>query len=189
MNIEDNNILVTYTYDDLDRLIYKNYYKTDVPYSISNGPRSGKSFVNEKKPKKLIYQDVYTYKGKRLLSPNIKRVHQPLIEASAIRVINQVTVSANIMCQSTVLASGFMWSTNNDTIFRAMLRPANFFKYGDDSGNINMLDAGVSLPFKSFKGPNAVGAKRHIITSSPTIYIKAFAQVETGTLFSKTIEI
>lgn len=177
-----NENLVTYTYDEWDRVLYKNVFRIDVPYrssvnaqnnSIQNIPQQ------DRKPKKLIYQDVYTYKnGTRKVAPSIKRVHQPVIEFSASRVSNIITLNGDITCRSKVLASGFIWSTTgvDATVAEAMM-PPNYFK------------GAASATRQIYTGANALGTLTHTLTSASTHYVKAFAQVETGTLFSKTITV
>jgi hypothetical protein len=182
MNIDENGNLVTYTYDEWDRILYKNVYKTDVPYRSAINANNGNIQnldTSVKRPKQLLYQDVYTYKkGIRRVAPAIRRVYQPVIDFTATKVSNIITLKSSFMCKSKVLASGFIWSTSSSdaTVGEAMM-PPNYFKGG---GN---------LPRQVYTGANALGTKIHTINSGSTHYVKAFVQIETGTLFSKTITV
>lgn len=185
---EDYN-LVTETYDDLDRLIYRNYYKFDVPYTSALNPDPSSNqrlYVPQevRKPKKLLYQDVYTYKGERRLSPSIKRVYQPVIDFTATRVSNTITLIGNFTCRSKILASGFIWTTLNSeaTVVNAMT-PRDYFKSSIPLTGIPSVSEQV------YKGSSAIGTKTRTINSATTHYVKAFVQIETGTLFSKTITV
>lgn len=180
---EPNEGLVTYTYDDYDRLLYRNVYQTDIKTQRSRF--SSGSTLNSNtdfKPKKLLYQDVYDYNN--LGQSTVKRVYQPVIEfVSAVRDSSTsaiIILTANITCKSQVVASGFVSTTvSKEALLGAFLTP------NTTSGN-DLYDTA------SFRGENAVGTIVHTITQSPAaeiIWIKAYAVVATGTLFSKTIEV
>jgi len=53
----------------------------------------------------------------------------------------------------------------------------------------NYFKGGTALSNQVYTGANALGTLTHTLTSASTHYVKAFAQVETGTLFSKTITV
>lgn len=173
--VKENYNLVTETYDDLDRLIYKNYYRTVTTYLITGYSPT------YKRTKKLLYQDVYVYEGKKRIQSHIKRVYQPIIEFTSLtRQNSDVTATANIACGSIVQASGFVWSDVPDKLVNLMCRPPNFLYEGFYPSTNN----GGTYKFLQ---PNAVGQKIHTITNESGIYFKAFAQIETGVLFSKTL--
>lgn len=178
---EDYN-LVTETYDDLDRLIYKNYYRSVVPY-IKPGFNYAYGVIN-KKPKKLLYQDVYIYEGQKRIQSHIKRVYQPIIDfVSFVRVgsTNAVTATANFTCRSIIQASGFIWDANQNKLMNIAFMPPDFLKGGISSNTTSFI---------AYKEQNVTtGQKVHTVSSSGEIFFKAFAQVETGVLFSKTLRV
>jgi hypothetical protein len=178
---EDYN-LVTETYDEWDRLLYVNYFKTDVPYRSAINAKDGNiQFLDsgERRPKKLLYQDVYTYKeGTRRVAPAIRRVYQPVIDFSASRNGSVITLNGSFICRSKVLTSGFIWSSDPQSVMNEALMPPNYFK---NSSGLNDRQL--------YRGANALGLRTHVINSASTRHIKAFVQIETGTLFSKTISV
>ena len=179
--IEKDYNLVTETYDDWDRLIYKNYYRAVVPSRQGSIPWLS-YYPNNKKPKKLLYQDVYVYEGKKRIQSHIKRVYQPMIDFIGLqRNSNNVTATANFSCGSIILVSGFIWSDTIDKLANLMCRPPNFLVEDfDNTGNGT----------QKYLENNTVGQKVYTITgSSSPVYVKAFAQIETGTLFTKTLNI
>lgn len=197
---EPNEGKVTYTYDHLDRLLYRNVYQGDVPHlrqAWSGGNYSGSTnstgkLAGQRKPKKLLYQDYYTYNNNGLRS--VRRIYQPIVEIlPAVYDGDQDlnVLKANIICKSPVIASGFIWIETNDTnegkiklMYKSMYT-TNKFVFGGIP-----FDMGDSVYLFRFLGSNAIGPITHSITpSGPTMHIKAWAQVETGTLFSKTIQI
>lgn len=179
---EDYN-LVTETYDEWDRLLYVNYFRSDVPYRGATG--GGVQYIppGDRRPKKLLYQDVYTYKeGTRRVAPSVRRVYQPEIGFSASRDGSTITLTGHFICRSKVLASGFIWNTTSaDRTMLEALTPQNYFK----PNQTPIPD----ITRQVYTGSNALGTKTHTINSNDTHFIKAFVQIETGTLFSKTITI
>jgi hypothetical protein len=185
---EPNEGKVTYTYDHLDRLLYRNVYQGDVPHlrAVPNG--TGK-LAGQRKPKKLLYQDYYTYNNNGLRS--VRRIYQPIVETPSFsRDENDYPVlRTNIICKSPVIASGFMWVQTNDSnngkiklMYKSMYT-TNKFVIGN---NPIHLEDDVYL-FR-FLGKNAVGPIAYTLNND-YYFVKAWAQVETGTLFSKTIQI
>ena len=81
---EPNEGKVTYTYDHLDRLLYRNVYQGDVPhlrqapYRVQSGTGGTGKLAGQRKPKKLLYQDYYTYNNNGLRS--VRRIYQPIVE-------------------------------------------------------------------------------------------------------------
>jgi hypothetical protein len=193
---EPNEGKVTYTYDHLDRLLYRNVYQGDVPHLRQTSERSyigsggtGK-LAGQRKPKKLLYQDYYTYNNNGLRS--VRRIYQPIVETPSFsRDENDYPILAtNIICKSPVIASGFMWIQAGDSnegkiklMYKGMYT-TNKFVIGN---NPIHLEDDVYL-FR-FLGSNAVGPITYTLNSNATYFVKAWAQVETGTLFSKTIQI
>jgi len=178
MNIDENENLVTYTYDEWDRILYKNVYKTDVPYRSAINANEGNIQVLDeavKRPKQLLYQDVYTYKeGMKRVAPTIKRIYQPVIEFTATRVGSTITMKGSFMCRSKVLASGFIYVTDPEDLKRIIMQPSNYFK-------------GTNTPNRTYRGSEALGTKIHTQNIGSSLSMRAFVQIETGTLFSKTI--
>ena len=194
---EPNEGKVTYTYDHLDRLLYRNVYQGDVPHlrqtsgldASGIGGGTGK-LAGQRKPKKLLYQDYYTYNNNGLRS--VRRIYQPIVETPSFsRDENDYPILAtNIICKSPVIASGFMWIQAGDSnegkiklMYKGMYT-TNKFVIGN---NPIHLEDDVYL-FR-FLGSNAVGPITYTLNSNATYFVKAWAQVETGTLFSKTIQI
>lgn len=183
---EDYN-LVTETYDEWDRLLYVNYFRSDVPYRGAIGGSFGLGVLSipseDRRPKKLLYQDVYTYKeGTRRVAPAVRRVYQPEIDFSASRDGSTITLTGHFICRSKVLASGFIWNTTSaDRTMLEALTPQNYFKPS--------IDAVPGITRQVYTGSNALGTKTYTIDNNDTHFIKAFVQIETGTLFSKTITI
>jgi hypothetical protein len=181
--IEKDYNLVTETYDDWDRLIYKNYYRGVVP------SRKGITSPNNKKPKKLLYQDVYVYEGKKRIHSHIKRVYQPMIDFIGLARGGSentiITATANFSCGSIILVSGFVWSANQDSLANLMCSPPNFLvkSFGDEPNALFLRGT------QKYLENNTLGQKVHSITEAGTVYFKAFAQIETGTLFSKTLSV
>jgi hypothetical protein len=195
---EPNEGKVTYTYDHLDRLLYRNVYQGDVPHlravpnggSYTSGSSATGKVAGQRKPKKLLYQDYYTYNNNGLRS--VRRIYQPIVEAPSFsRDENDYPIlRTNIICKSPVIASGFMWVQTNDSndgkiklMYKSMYT-TNKFVIGN---NPIHLEDDVYL-FR-FLGSNAVGPITYTLNSYAIHFVKAWAQVETGTLFSKTIQI
>ena len=186
---EPNEGKVTYTYDHLDRLLYRNVYQGDAPHLRQSPTGTGK-LAGQRKPKKLLYQDYYTYNNNGLRS--VRRIYQPIVEIlPAVYDGDQDlnVLKANIICKSPVIASGFIWIETNDTnegkiklMYKSMYT-TNKFVFGDNPAH---LEDDVYL-FR-FLGSNAVGPITYTLSNAPH-FAKAWAQVETGTLFSKTIQI
>lgn len=173
---EPNESLVTYTYDDYDNLIYRNVYDGDRNsfsrrFGLYNDGFPVSNNTNFA-PKKLLYQDVYTY-NKTTGQRETRRVYQPIIEISGERPSTPtVNVWANIVCRSNVLASGFITSTDKEAFVGQFLYPVQ-----------------RSLFSAGFKGKNATGYITQTFAETATLYIKAYAMIETGVLFSKTLTI
>ena len=169
--------LVTYTYDHLDRILYKNVYQWEAPQITSDGfapPIESFKNVNpsDRLQKKLLYQDVYKYKRNSRLPNAIKRVYQPLIDFfSATRDGNNLLFKANITCRSRVIASGFIHNANIASLAEQCYYPPDY----------QYLNENLAIR----KNQNAIGTISYSITSSVPVYVRAFAQTETGTLFSK----
>lgn len=187
---EDYN-LVTETYDEWDRLLYVNYFRSDVPYRGATGGDRGLGVLSipseDRRPKKLLYQDVYTYKeGTRRVAPAVRRVYQPEIDFSASRDGSTITLTGHFICRSKVLASGFIWNTASAdrTMLEALASPNYFNGVATVPDELRANNAN-----QIYRGSNALGTKTHTINSNDTHFIKAFVQIETGTLFSKTITI
>jgi hypothetical protein len=169
---KENEQYVKYVYDDKDRLILRNVYQADVNYS---GIRRNRNY---KKPKKLLYQDLYTYRNSQ--TPDYcRRIYQPNIAPpTGTRVGSTVSFETNIISKSKVLASGFMWYTEKDLLMKKAQYPDYNALYRS-SGSANN---------KTFaEDTNNVGKLNHTITSASTVYVKAYCMLETGILFSKTL--
>lgn len=195
---EPNEGKVTYTYDHLDRLLYRNVYQGDVPHlrqASQGGYYSGYSdgtgkLAGQRKPKKLLYQDYYTYNNNGLRS--VRRIYQPIVEilpAVYDEDPDTYTVTANIICKSPVIASGFIWIETTDAgegkaklMYKSMYTNNKFvLDYGSNTFDLNDDVQGIR-----FTGRNALGAITHTLNVNGN-FIKAWTQIETGTLFSKTI--
>ena len=193
---EPNEGKVTYTYDHLDRLLYRNVYQGDVPHlrqtnvrSFADSGGTGK-LAGQRKPKKLLYQDYYTYNNNGLRS--VRRIYQPIVETPSFsRDANyRPILTTNIICKSPVIASGFMWIQTYDSnegkiklMYKGMYT-TNKFVIGNNP--IHLED---EVYLFRFLVSNAVGSITYTLNSNVTYFVKAWAQVETGTLFSKTIQI
>jgi hypothetical protein len=190
---EPNEGKVTYTYDHLDRLLYRNVYQGDAAHKRFTGvlddqPRKA-IIVGERKPKKLLYQDYYTYNNNGLRS--VRRIYQPIVEAPTFTFHEgDYTIKTNIICKSPVIASGFMWIQTNDSndakiklMYKGMYTPIKLVRGYNNDG-----DLGDNVYSVRFIGKNATGTITYILPNN-AYYLKAFAQIETGTLFSKTIYI
>lgn len=193
---EPNEGKVTYTYDHLDRLLYRNVYQGDAAHrrgtkNTNDNPTVIK-VAGARKPKKLLYQDYYTYNNNGLRS--VRRIYQPIVETPTLTLDdNGYTVKANILCKSPIIASGFIWinETNADTakaklMYKSMYTQASL---AINVYNINPFDLGDGVEGIRFIGREAVGTISYPLNSGITHYLKAYAQVETGTLFSKTIHL
>jgi hypothetical protein len=179
---EENEGLVTYTYDDYDRLLYRNVYQGDRSrrsrfFLKSDGFQPTVWEQADKiGPKKLLYQDVYSYNNSTG-QKEVRRVYQPIIEISGIRDQSGYAVAtANIICRSNVFASGFIYDTNKEALLQQFLYPSS-----ERSDNLYRTATAI--------GKDGVGTIQTTIQNTATLYVKAYAIVETGTLFSKTIEI
>jgi hypothetical protein len=196
---EPNEGKVTYTYDHLDRLLYRNVYQGDVPhlravptgvgqYNSGNPASTGK-LIGQRKPKKLLYQDYYTYNNNGLRS--VKRIYQPIVEAPTFNFDDGInTIKTNILCKSPVIVSGFMYiQTGDENEAKAKLMYKSMYTSIILVGGFNNNgDLGDNVSSVRFIGKNATGTITHTLPNS-VYYLKAFAQIETGTLFSKTIYI
>jgi hypothetical protein len=199
---EEFENLVTYTYDHLDRLLYRNVYKEDVPYMNVTNPTENWSFPNplgpgsnivdrpDKRFKKLLYQDVYNYKGKTRLSPTIKRVYQPEISftgAQRVGSSDSINLIANVTCRSKILASGFVWRNSLDNLRNFIFTPLDFYRVFVSNGS---SQGGNSLNGEAVFGyPNCLGKIQYSFEENDELYVKVFAQIETGTLFSETLTV
>jgi hypothetical protein len=158
---------VTYTYDDHDRLLYRNVYEGDRIDKSSFFDNPTPNSINDR-PKKLLYQDVYLYNNHGVA--DIKRIYQPVIDILGVRDGNDyAAVTAHITSRSKVLGSGFIYSESKESLLSQFLYPQ------------------PSLGSTSFKGRHAAGTITQTIAINNTLYIKAYAIMETGTLFSKTL--
>jgi hypothetical protein len=167
---EINEGKVTYTYDDNDRLLYRNVYDGDrARRSIFNSGTVGNNL--NFKPIKLLYQDVYLYNNAGVC--DIKRIYQPEIDITGYRDDDAFArVIAFVTCKSKVLATGFIWNASKENLLESFLYPnKNLFNNAD------------------YKGKRAVGELKKTIINFSTIHVKAYVVMETGTLFSKTITI
>ena len=175
--------LVTYTYDDYDRLLYRNVYRGVASFRVGQIDPGW-----TKKPKKLLYQDVYTYEGMKRINPSIKRVYQPVLDfVSLIRDGSSghfVTAIGNFTCRSPILVSGFIWSINSNLLLNIATKPKNFLKENPIASNV-----GSASGFQKFLNPSTFGQKIYTFENASTVYVKMFAQIETGTLFSKTLSV
>jgi hypothetical protein len=164
---------VTYTYDDNDRLLYRNVYEGD-RIGRSTLFADSASFSRQDKPKKLLYQDVYLYNNNGL--SDIKRIYQPTIDIMGVRNDNDAAViTAHITCRSKVLCSGFIYNDDlnpdKESILKKFLYPSRL------------------LSNSQFRGRRAVGTIQTTIPNNVLLHVKAYAMMETGTLFSKTLTI
>lgn len=167
---EINEGKVTYTYDDNDRLLYRNVYDGDrARRSIFNSGTVGNNL--NFKPVKLLYQDVYLYNNAGVC--DIKRIYQPEIDITGYRDDDSFArITAYVTCKSKVLATGFIHAESKEDLLQSFLYP--------NQGLYNNAD---------YKGKNAIGELKKLIANFNTIYVKAYVVMETGTLFSKTITI
>ena len=171
--------LVTYTYDHLDRILYKNVYQWEAPHITSDGQNPPyDSFRNvdlkDRLQKKLLYQDVHVYKKNSRLPNAVKRVYQPLIDFySATRNGNNLLFKANITCKSKIIASGFVFNISVQSLANVCYYPPNFLY---DQSSFNTI-----VKTKE----NAIGTITGSTTTSQPLYVRAFAQTETGILFSR----
>jgi hypothetical protein len=167
---KENEQYVKYIYDDKDRLYLRNVYELPII-------KTGRINVNNTKPKKLLYQDLYIYRNSQ--NPDeIRRIYQPIITAPAgTRNGNNLTFTSNIVSKSTVNASGFIFDENIDTLMkRAQCPDYNDYRFTTATFNRRV-----------FTGNNAVGQISYSLTFASTLHIKAFCMIETGILFSKTL--
>jgi hypothetical protein len=173
---KENELFIKYIYDDMDRLILRNVYEFDFN---NNGPGKKRKYI---KPKKLLYQDVYKYRNSQ--SPDdVRRIYQPIIAPpTGTRNGSTVTFTTTINCRSTIKTSGFIWSGD----FQSLMFRAQYPKYNDfRSPN----DGTFTQSTKNYTFQNATGQLTHTITTASTVYVKAFCMIETGILFSKTIQL
>jgi len=192
---EPNEGKVTYTYDHLDRLLYRNVYQGDAAHKRFTGVQDDLPqkalIVGERKPKKLLYQDYYTYNNNGLRS--VRRIYQPIVEAPTSTYnssLSAYTIKTNILCKSPVIVSGFMYIQTGDEneaktklIYKSMYTPIKLVRGFSNDGSL-----GDNVSSVRFTGKNATGTITHTLPNE-SHYLKAFAQIETGTLFSKTIYI
>lgn len=174
---KENELLVKYIYDDMDRLILRNVYQIDTNTSSLRGG----SFPNKyTRPKKLLYQDLYTYRNSQ--NPDYsRRIYQPVITPpTGTRNGSTVSFSTSIICKSTVYGSGFIWRESKDDLLIITQAPPYKFLAGSNAG---VFTSG----YKGFTLDSAIGQLNHTITTASTMYIKAYCMIETGILFSKTL--
>lgn len=180
---------ITYTYDAYDRIFLKNYYLGSVGRRRGGYP----SFTGPRKPKKLLYQDVYRYKSNISNSVlRIDRIYTPIISSPTIsRDGSNVVLTANITSKSPILGSGFMYahslSHNRENMLNTytLYPPTMFYKPG-----INALTGndGDSAPrYIVYTGDNGIGKISWSFTEAESIAVKAFCTMETGVLFSKAV--
>lgn len=179
---------ITYTYDSYDRVYLKNYYLGSVGRRRGGYP----SFTGPRKPKKLLYQDVYRYKSNisnEIL--RIDRVYTPTISLQNIsRAGSNVVLTAQITSKSPILGSGFMYAHNLTHNRDEMLNiytlypPSQIYK----PGSTQTFNDGNSAPaVRVFRGDEGIGTIEWSFTESESIAVKAFCTMETGVLFSKVI--
>jgi len=176
---KENELLVRYVYDDIDRLILRNVYQID---TNTSGLRGGSFPRKYTRPKKLLYQDLYTYRNSQ--TPDYsRRVYQPIIAPpTGTRNGSTVSFSTSIICKSTIYGSGFIWrGSKNDLL---LITQAPSYRELASSNTGVFLDGR-----KVFTLESAIGQLNHTITTASTMYIKAFCMIETGILFSRTLEL
>lgn len=187
-DLELNANKITYTYDSYDRVYLKNYYLGSVGRRRGGYP----SFTGPRKPKKLLYQDVYRYKSNISNSVSrIDRIYTPTISLPTIsRVGSNVVLTAVITSKSPILGSGFMYAYSNTYDRDNMLNtytlypPTMIYKPGIN----NTFNDGDTVPrFIVYPGNLGLGTITWSFTQSESIAVKAFCTMETGVLFTKVV--
>ena len=196
---------ISYVYDKYDRVYIKNYYLGTVgrgrqkatPPGRNAGAKVQKSvFVGEKKPKKLLYQDVYRYKD--YYTPDIfkiDRIYQPLISPIEItlntgsRYPKRWEYRSFISCKSPILGSGFIYSDSNNSTTRkqTLLYRTLYPDWDIYNPNSAHIPTGTVLYIGTAGLGEILGSYTKGIVGPGTRMVKAFCAVETGVLFSPAI--
>lgn len=190
---------ISYVYDKYDRMYIKNYYVGTVGRGRQKGARASKQtiFVGQRKPKKLLYQDVYRYKDNH--SPDffrIDRIYQPVI--SPVEIFYESPggypktkkFRSFITCKSPILGSGFIFFIGNSgnrqsNLLRRTLYP-DWDVYNPASGNTNT----DIILFPGDSGLGEITGQHTKTIPGPAGYsVKAFCTIETGVLFSPSISL
>lgn len=165
---------VTYTLDELDRVYLRNVYKDDTVQRARNPGigNTGGLVLSPQKPKELIYQDVHYYNTNVGGLAKIKRLYKPQISTP---IDAGGTITATVSSESHIIAAGFHYSANEDSFLFKVIQP-------------RLLNQISSYWHHTFTVP--IGTAVTLTKASAGGgYYKAFAIIETGTLFSRTLAI